>query len=197
MLSLPALMLPDRSGLRVLVLGVGGGTVLRQLNVLLEDPVIIGIDIDPVHLTVARDWFGVTEEEAMLVEADAVNWIRTYRGRGFDLIIDDLFGEHEGEPARALDLDKSWSRNLLQILANEGVVIVNSLDCKELRARGFMSDKSIRSRYRCQLAEYQNCVGVFLANDADNRFWRQRVREHRALTSAQKRLALALKLTRL
>lgn len=197
MLSLPALMLPDSAGLKVLVLGVGGGTVLRQLNVLLDAPVITGIDIDPVHLTVACDWFGVTKEHATLIEADAITWLQQYRGPGFDLIIDDLFGESEGEPSRAIELDTDWSGALLNSLTDGGAVIVNTLECKSLRSHGFMSEKVVQSRYRCQLAEYENCVGVFLTGDTDNRFWRRRVHEHVVLTSAQKRLALALKLRRL
>ncbi len=178
-------------------MGVGGGSILRQLNVLLQSPVITGIDIDPVHLQVAREWFGVTEEHATLVEADAIAWLRCYRGERFDLIIDDLFGEEEGEPVRAIELDKAWSHDLLRPLANEGMVIVNSLERKALRAAGFMGDRRVNRRYRCQLDEYQNCVGVFLTGTADNRSWRQRVLEHVALNPAQKRLALALKFMRL
>ena len=45
LLSLPVLLLPPEPALKVLVLGVGGGAVIRQLAVLLEHPDIVGVDL--------------------------------------------------------------------------------------------------------------------------------------------------------
>jgi len=195
LLSLPALLLPPIAQPNVLILGVGGGAVMRQLAVLLDQPQMTGVDLDAVHLSIARRWFGISESMALLECAEAEEWLRTYRGAGFDLVIDDLFGEQDGEPVRAVSLDKKWGKLLSRVLNPEGVVIVNSLDCKTLRTRGFLSQVS--SRYRAQHPNYENCIGVFNTGATTLRQWRQRVTLHPRLNAAQKRQALALQMSRL
>ena len=54
LLLLPAFFLPASSLKRVLVLGVGGGAVIRQLNHFLQPEQIVGVELNPVHLEVAR-----------------------------------------------------------------------------------------------------------------------------------------------
>jgi len=195
LLSLPALFLPTTVAPRVLVLGVGGGAVIRQLSILLDRPHITGIDIDRMHVQIARQWFGVSSDMAVLIEADAITWVKRYRGKGFDLVVDDLFGENEGEPVRAVELDQSWSAALTRLLRPEGVIVINTLECRALRARGFLPQMS--GRYRCQLPQYENCIGVFTANGSTQKTWRQRLQQHARLTSRQKRLALATRFRRL
>ena len=86
---LPAYFRPVDTIRRVLVLGVGGGAVIRLLHHCMQPPEIVGIESDPVHIYIARRFFGVTSQMADLVEADAVGWLRDYTGPKFDLIIDD------------------------------------------------------------------------------------------------------------
>ena len=50
LLFLPALFRPTGSVKRVLVLGVGGGAVIRQYLTLLPVEQIVGIELDPVHI---------------------------------------------------------------------------------------------------------------------------------------------------
>lgn len=195
LLSLPALLLPPQSELNVLVLGVGGGAVIRQLSVLLEQPRIAGVDLDPVHVQIARRWFGISETMATLVEADAIEWLEDYQGEAFDLVIDDLFGEQDGEPVRAVALNPQWSSQLQRVLKPGGMVIINSLECKSLRSPGFLSQ--VTARYRCRHPHYENCVGVFCTGSATVKQWRQRVIQHPRLPAAQKRRALELRLSRL
>ena len=60
-LGLPVLYRPVARVRRVLLLGVGGGAVIRQLERLVPGASVTGIEIDPVHLDVARRWFGVRD----------------------------------------------------------------------------------------------------------------------------------------
>lgn len=63
-LGLPALYRPPDATRRVLLLGVGGGAVIRQLERLVPGASITGVEIDPVHLDVARRFFGVADAPA-------------------------------------------------------------------------------------------------------------------------------------
>ena len=63
-LSLPVLYRPPAATRRVLVLGLGGGAVIRQLERLVPFRELIAVELDPVHVQVARRWFGVVDRDA-------------------------------------------------------------------------------------------------------------------------------------
>src|SRR5690606_38618268 len=109
LLMMPAFLYPPGAIRRVLLLGVGGGTVIRQLQAFVRPREIVAVDLDPVHLDVARRFFGVRGEDARLVHADAREWLDADDSR-YDLVIDDLFGERDGEPVRAVTADAAWCR---------------------------------------------------------------------------------------
>lgn len=119
--------------LRVLVLGVGGGAVIRQIKHFYPSADIVGVDIDPVHLSIAKRFFGVTPAIASLYEADAKEWLQHYvkqcKGKPtperFDVIIDDLFGHHNGEALRAFPVDAEWSQILLKACRRDGLIVAN------------------------------------------------------------------------
>ncbi len=171
LLMLPALFHSPGEIQRVLVLGVGGGAVIRLLQSHIRPREIIGIDLNPVHLSVARRFFGVRTSSAELIPADACHWLANYRGPPFDLIIEDLFGDADGQPRRAVPLDAGWCALLKRHLSRRGTLVVNTLGQGELRrstlctrwrtARGF------RRAWRLDLPVYDNVVGAFLRVDAE------------------------------
>lgn len=134
LLLLPALLVPPARLRRVLVLGVGGGAVIRQLLELFPGVQVVGVELNAVHLAVARRWFGLRDARVELVHADAVAWLAGYAGEPFDLVIEDLFGERDGEPCRAVAADATWFASLLQPLAPHGVLAMNFAGAAEVRA---------------------------------------------------------------
>jgi spermidine synthase len=91
----PALV-PDVRPKRVLVLGLGGGTVVRVLLRRFADgelSEIVGVDDDPRVLALARQAFGLDLLGLRVVLADAWSYARdgAARGERFDLVIVDLF----------------------------------------------------------------------------------------------------------
>lgn len=112
LLMLPAFFSPANTIQRVLVLGVGGGAVIHQLQRYIKPAEIIGVELNPVHIMVAKRYFGITNKHAQLIEADAIEWLENYSGLPFDLIIEDLFGEEDGEPIRAVKANKVWLEKL-------------------------------------------------------------------------------------
>ena len=120
----------------MLVLGVGGGAVIRQYLTLLPVEQIVGIELDPVHIMVAREHFGVNHDSAELICADAVQWAQSYNGPGFDVVIEDLFTELDGEPVRVKKTSSSWFRQLRKLLNKDGTLIINFEDPAQLRSSG-------------------------------------------------------------
>ena len=119
---------------RVLLLGMGAGTAVRQLNTLFDSAQITAVEQDPLHVWVARQHFGVTKKMATVHVGDACEFVARYRGPGFDLIVDDLFTGGGGIPQRATRFSRKWLARLQRCLSPAGIVSVNFADWVELRA---------------------------------------------------------------
>lgn len=189
LLMLPAFFAPQTVR-RVLLLGVGGGAVIRQLNHFLSPEVLVGIELNPVHLDVARDYFGVAAANVTLHEADALRWVRQYHGPPFDLIIDDLYGDAGGEPQRAVAADGRWFRQLDKLLAPGGTLVFNFVSAAELKACAWFQDAPLRERYtaafRLTAPQYQNAVGVFLRRPATTGQLREQLAAYPALDPSRR-----------
>ncbi len=198
---LAGLCLPAGGAGRVLMLGVGGGAGIQLLRHHLIPERIVGVDLDPVHLTVARRFFGVRGRDVELIRADAAAWLATYRGPRFDLIVDDLFGEADGQPRRAVDVDEQWSACLLGRLADEGVLAVNFTSTRELKRSALINVRALRRRFGDVLAlktpQNENSVGVFLRGVATAAALRARIRSLPALAGAESAARLRYTLRRL
>lgn len=129
MLAVPAYFHQQAQSMRrIAVLGVGGGAVVRHLLEVAPMAEIVGVDLDHVHIDIARRYFGISGTRIKLIHADAVQWLQEYRGQKFDLIIDDLFGETTDEqqlPKRAVPITRSWLESLQGQLAPGGVLGFN------------------------------------------------------------------------
>lgn len=173
LLWLPALFYPPGKIWRILVLGVGGGTVIQQLHRHVQPGEMIGVELNPVHLRVARRFFGVSNKLATLVEGDAVEWLRAYNGDPFDMIIDDLFGEEHGEPVRAISARPDWCRVLLRHLQSNGMLVMNFMGTSDLHNSACLTTAGIANRfksvYQLGLPAYENAIGVFMRSKLPRR----------------------------
>ncbi len=109
---------------RCLVLGVGGGDVIRVLEHYYPRISIIGVERDPVMLQIAKNHFGLLETKAFLVLADAAAYIaRVHKKDSFDCIIVDLFiGRLNPQSSRT----KTFLMQLKKLLMPSGFVLYNS-----------------------------------------------------------------------
>lgn len=191
MLSLPVLYRPPESVRRILLLGVGGGAVIRQLQHLVNFESVVAVDIDPVHLQVARQWFGVDDPRIELIEADAIDWLAQLDQAPFDLVIDDLFGHDEGEPVRAVPLTLDWVMQLKSHLNPSGLLSVNCVDGSELkRALPSLTDAGFEFGSRWSLSSYENVIATVGVSPLHSRDWSRRL-EQIQLPSLVKRQARA------
>lgn len=201
LLMLPALLLPPGAGRRALVLGVGGGAVLRQLLHFTAPEAVVGVELNPVHLRLARRFFGLRDSRLELIQAEAAAWAQAYRGPRFDLIVDDLFGEAAGEPVRAVPADSGWFRTLLSRLSPQGVLVVNFISRADLRRCAFFTDARIRARftsaYELSHPLHENAIGAFLRCPGDSRLLRRRLMQHPELHPHRKASRLNYRIRRL
>lgn len=171
-LSLPCLYRPQKSLSTGILLGVGGGAVLRQLQLLRRFDDFTGIELDEVHIDIAHDWFGVTEEHAALVHDDAVGWLWRYEDEPFDLVVDDLFGHDEHEPLRAQPLTQEWVERLAAVTSPDGLLVVNCIDRGELhKARANFKQAGFEYGMSFSQAQYDNHIGVFSRTELNTKVW--------------------------
>lgn len=162
LLALPAVALAKVK--RVLLLGVGGGAAVHLLRLWCPGVHITGVELNPVHLQLARRFFGLKGKDLTLIEGDARLYVEHYRGAPFDLVIEDLFGG-DGKPDRSFAADNHWCTQLGRLVAKDGALVINTLSYRQLRETALVTDRSIRKQWGCGLClsmpAYANNVGVF------------------------------------
>ena len=107
-----------------LVLGVGGGTVIKELINNYPQLNIKGVEIDPVMIEVGLKHFGLkSHKNIKIVTHDAVDFISYEKGRTYDLIIVDLYLGLFNPPSVRT---KVFLKNLKRIMKSHGAVLYNS-----------------------------------------------------------------------
>ncbi len=172
LLFLPAFFYPPGRIQRVLVLGVGGGAVIRQLLHFADPCEIVGVELNATHLMLAKRFFGLRNKKITLIEDDAIHWIDGFRGAKFDLIIDDLFTEEDGLPVRAAAADSKWFNLLFKHLSPGGTVVSNFISVKDMKKCAYFTDPALRARivsaFRLTTPATENSVAVFLMTAAES-----------------------------
>ena len=146
----------------VLVLGVGGGAVINLVHRFFPETAIDAVEMDKVHIIVAKKYFHINFANCHLIHADAFDWIKTCANRTYDLIIDDVFHESNRVPFRSIQMSADWINLLLKKLNTQGTLVINFADKKEwkfcresLKVRKILNEK------------YQ--IGVAFNNRCENR----------------------------
>ena len=182
LISLPSFFLDIEQIRRILVLGVGGGAVIRQFLEWYPYADITGVELDKTHINIGKRYFGLADKRVTLIEADAIDWVKRYRGLTFDIVIDDLFGEINGEPNRVVEANSSWLNHLIRLLTPHGMLVMNFTESKDLRNCAVFHNQSVKkkfkSAYRLMTPLYENQIGVFLKETSTANQWRKRVQQH-------------------
>ena len=125
-LASPILLGPRRRRPRVLVLGLAAGSVARAVRALEPEAEIVGVELDPAVIRVARRRFDLDHLGVELVLGDALDHLRRER-RLFDLVVEDLFigtSRSVRKPEWLLDEGYPLIRRRLR---REGYVVSNTI----------------------------------------------------------------------
>lgn len=139
---------------KILVVGLGGGTVTRTLRMIYPDAEITNVEFDPEIVAMARRYFGYDEDAKMkLVVEDARRWLRRTTER-FDMILLDAY--HGGYIPFHLT-----TREFLEIvrerLAQGGVVCSNTWISQALADRE-------SATYHAVFGEFHHYIGKLSTN---------------------------------
>jgi len=162
LISLPALHRQEGSLQNALILGFGAGTVARQLRDLAGIQQITGLELDPIHLSIADGFFDCADA-CELVAGDAVEWVEDHAGnQTYDLIIDDLYAEEDGLPVRCAPLDADWCQKLIGMLSPQGLLVFNLIEPEKVPLLPLLKEPALRKQLphsiMYQLNGYENRV---------------------------------------
>jgi spermidine synthase len=146
-MTLSALLLkPDPE--RILIIGLGGGTLPNALRDILPSAVIDTVEIDEAVVRVAKQFFGFVEDEQNRVyvqDARVFGKRAALRGEQYDLIILDAFdGEYIPEHLMTVE----FLSEMRGLLSDDGVLVANTFASSKL--------------YDYESATYAEAFGGFL-----------------------------------
>ena len=110
----------------ILMLGLAGGTVARQLRRLLPKVQITAIEIDSDLVELARTYMELDQQQVQVEIADAYNWLQTCSTL-YDVVIDDLYLSGCGDVERTLAPTGKYLKLLKKRLAPTGLVAANMI----------------------------------------------------------------------
>jgi spermidine synthase len=134
-IAAPILWLPPARRRRILILGLGGGSIARLARALAPEAAIRGIELDADVVRLAREHFELDALGIDVEIADAFEWLQQARGT-YDVILEDVFvgeGDEVRKPDWIPDPAHAWA---FARLAPGGVFVSNTLDEHNEVARG-------------------------------------------------------------
>jgi spermidine synthase len=111
----------------ILILGLGGGTVVKMLVKKFPDSQITAVEIDPEMIDIAQKYFGMDKIPKLnIIQADAFKWVRKTipSSDKFDLILVDLFA---GKLVPKQLKTVQFYQDINNILNPNGIIICNCL----------------------------------------------------------------------
>ncbi len=122
-----AALTPYKRVRRLLMLGVAGGTSLRQIRRLWPKAKLVGLDIDRRLIRAANRYMGLQDCQVEMIFGDADQKLKTLEG-SFDVIIDDLYKCGHLDVERGGVPFPSRLQNLVPLLAPKGIIAANFIN---------------------------------------------------------------------
>jgi spermidine synthase len=147
---------------RMLMVGLGGGTLTTLVHRALPEMIIDAVEIDPVVVAAARAQFGLREDARYRVHvADAAAWMTAARGEEtYDYILLDAYA---GEEIPAALGTPAFFRAVARRLAPGGVVAIN---VAEMEAEGLAVTRAfagVLAPFDCRRTPVDGNVLLFAA----------------------------------
>jgi spermidine synthase len=156
-LAAPILALPPARRRSVLILGLGGGSAARLARELAPRARLVGVEIDPQVVALAKEWFGLGELGLEVVRADAARFLERCDER-FDAVLEDIFigpGRKVRKPEWMLETGLARAA---ACVAKGGLLVSNAID--EAPAVTRLVAAAFPSLVRIDVRDYDNRILV-------------------------------------
>lgn len=131
-IAAPILWLPPNRRRRILILGLGAGSIARLARAMAPDAEILGVELDAEVVRLARAHFDLDTLDVQVEIADAREWLAksgARKGLGrFDVILEDVFIGNGDDVHKPDWIPDPAHRQARKLLAAGGVMVSNTLD---------------------------------------------------------------------
>jgi len=175
---------------KVLVLGLGGGTVVHLIRHFFPECEIYCVEREAMHIQIARRFFKVPNT-VNIIKGDAYEYLAQSK-ESFDWILDDVFQHATGEPER--DVAFSDIFNLYKKrLAKNGVLSMNTIGKQQLKELKILKS-DFESGYVFRHPLYENAiVSLFNSGRSKAEFFKETLK-HKELDTRRKTCRLDVSL---
>ncbi len=162
-IAAPLLFLPPKRRRRILILGLGGGSVARLARAIAPNAEIVGVELDAEVVRLARAHFDLDRLGLRIELADARAWLEAQSRAGaravrFDAVLEDVF-IGRGDAVHKPDwIPEPAHRHAAALLARGGVFVSNTLD-EHGRVTAAMRER-FASVAEIQVVDYDNRILV-------------------------------------
>ena len=147
--------LPQERRRSVLLLGMGGGSAARVVRALAPRSRIVGVEIDPIVVRLARRWFDLDALGIEVVLEDARAYLERSRRR-FDAVLEDVFVGTGRDAVKPDWLPEPGLARAARRLAPGGILASNALD--EAPAVSAAVRSLFPSAVRIEIDDYDNQI---------------------------------------
>lgn len=120
---------------RVLVLGLGGGTVVHLIRRFFPECEIVCIEREALHIQIAQRFFNIPKN-VTIIQGDAYAELKKLRMK-FDWVLDDVFQHVSGEPERDTEFSDVFEL-YEKVLTKNAVLSMNTIGPRQLKqVKGF------------------------------------------------------------
>jgi spermidine synthase len=142
----------------VLILGLGGGTVVKQICKNWPGAKITGVDIDPIIVELGIRHLALDKSKVKIIIGDALNSLNlpNFPNQKFDLIIVDLYN---GDQFPKKFESQNYTQLVSSLLSNDGVVVFNRLYYKDKKIEAEKFGKKLKKVFR-KVEEYFPLVNI-------------------------------------
>src|SRR3989338_4259578 len=110
-----------------LILGLGGGSLVKVVKKYWPEAKIVGVDIDPVMVDLGKKYLGLDKSDVNIYIEDAYDFLiqnSKLKSKNYDLILVDLY---VGDEFPKKFEDDNYIQHTRSVLASSGVVVFNRL----------------------------------------------------------------------
>ena len=181
LLVLPGFFLkhPPRN---ILVLGLGGGTVVHLMRYFFPDCNITCVEREALHIKIAKRFFKLPKD-VTVIHCDAYEALANIEEK-FDWVLDDVFQHTTGEPEREVTFDDVLSL-YNRVLTPNAVLSMNTIGAQQLK-----SVKSVKSNfdhsYVLRHPLYDNAIVSLCKNGRSKAEFFEALSLHKALDNRRK-----------
>lgn len=128
----------------VLILGLGGGSIVKALNNAYAAGRVTGVELDPLIINLAKKYFYLNDANLTVTAGNAAQFVFSVKEE-FDLVVVDAYRQNQIDSGVR---QKSFLRRCRQILTPQGVLAINCVNLDDEKAENEKLIKLLKTIYR-------------------------------------------------